>query len=117
MAARPGASAAGRWTWEPVQVGGHSPDDNFEVVQDSRGAVFLPTRSGVWLREDGAWASLGETLPFNPLAATRCADGDVWVAYLDQAVLTRHRREGGTWKRIVSGSRIPPCPTAATGWR
>jgi signal transduction histidine kinase/ligand-binding sensor domain-containing protein len=95
-----GVRRGGRWSWEPGTVAGARPRGVFEVVQDSTGAVYLPTADTVYLRTGGAWVALGETLPYTPLGAQRTADGDVWVAYLDRPVLTRHRRAGGVWRRV-----------------
>ena len=95
-----GRKAGGTWSWEPGSIDGVSPRDVFEVVQDSTGAVYLPTKSTVYLRAQGRWETLDGTLPYTPLGAQRTNDGDIWVAYLDRPVLTRHRREGGTWKQV-----------------
>lgn len=61
---------------------------------------------------------LGATLPYTPLGAQRTATGEVWVAYLDRPVLTRHRREGGPGSRWMSGglSRTR-CSSWSSPWR
>jgi len=92
-----GRRQGGAWTWSPVTLDGKRVEDVFEVMQDSRGSVFLATRGGVWIREGGAWRSLGRTLPLTPVAAVKGPGDEVWVAYLDEPVLTRHRRGGGGW--------------------
>jgi len=90
----------GAWVWEPLRLEGLDAGRLFEVVQDSRGNVFLPTRDKVWLRAGGGWESLGEVLPLTPLAAAREPGGDVWVTYLDKPVLTRHHRTAGGWQCV-----------------
>ncbi|MFZ1375011.1 MAG: ATP-binding protein [Geothrix sp.] len=99
-----GVKRSGGWAWEPGTLDGKPPEGIFEVVQDSTGAVYLPTKSTVYLRSGGTWESLGATLPYTPLSAQRMGDGDIWVAYLDRPVLTRHRHEGGTWKQVEEWS-------------
>jgi signal transduction histidine kinase len=71
----------------------------WQIVQDPSGTIFLTTREGAYILQDGKWESLGPTLPLNPFSALKTAEGEVWVFYFDRAVLTRHRREGGVWKR------------------
>ena len=95
-----GIRRSGVWVWETGSLDGGPPEGLFEVVQDSTGAVYLPTKSTVYLRFGGTWESLGATLPYTPLGAQRMGDGDIWVAYLDRPVLTRHRREGKAWKQV-----------------
>lgn len=95
-----GRKRGSAWSWEPGNVNGSPPQGLFEVVQDSTGAVYLPTKQAVYLREEGRWQSLGDTLPFTPLGAQRTPDGEIWVGYLDRPVLTRHRRETGGWRQV-----------------
>ncbi len=95
-----GVKRAGTWVWESGTLDGKPPEGLFEVVQDSTGAVYLPTASTVLLRTGGRWESLGPTLPHTPLGAQRMGDGDIWVAYLDRPVLTRHHREHGVWRQV-----------------
>ncbi len=92
-----GRRAGGTWTWGPVRVDGKRVDDIFEVVQDGRGEVFLCTRAGVYYRDGGAWRSLGTPPALTPLGAVRDPAGDIWVAYLEDPVLTRHHRSGNGW--------------------
>ena len=95
-----GVKADGAWHWRPGLLAGKPPQGLFEVMMDSHGSVFLPTASSVHLRSHGTWQDLGGTLPYTPLGAERTGDGDIWVAYLDRPVLTRHRLEGNTWRRV-----------------
>ena len=95
-----GVRVAGSWAWKPGTINGQAPEGLFEVVQDSTGSVYLPTKSAVYLRSGGRWESLGATLPYTPLSAQRMAGGDIWVAYLDRPVLTHHRFQGGVWRQV-----------------
>jgi ligand-binding sensor domain-containing protein len=95
-----GKQIGGQWRWEPGTIEGKCPTGLFEIVQDSAGAIYLPAMSTVYHRSGNNWESLGETLPYTPLGAQRINDEEIWVAYLDRPVLTRHRKEGGVWRRV-----------------
>ena len=95
-----GVRKDGRWSWEPLRLEGLDSGRLFEVVQDSRGNVFLPAKDKVWILAGATWESLGAVLPLTPLAAVREPGGDVWVAYMDKPVLTRHHRTAAGWQCV-----------------
>ena len=107
-----GRMNAGRWTWERMSLEGKPPKGVWQIVQDPRGTIFLATQSGAFILENGAWSSLGETLPLNPFSALQTLDGDVWVFYFDRFCMTRHRRQAGAWKRIDEWRPLADRPNA-----
>lgn len=102
-----GEKVGGRWRWERAKVEGRYPEGIWQVVQDASGTLFLATREGLFIRQQGRWVSVGPTLPFNPFSALRTPQGDVWVFYFDRSFLTRHRQEGGVWKTVEEWHPFP----------
>jgi signal transduction histidine kinase/ligand-binding sensor domain-containing protein len=102
-----GRRRQGTWVWEKGLVRGQAPKGIWHITQDAGGDIFLATRTNLYILESGVWQDVGGTLAANPFSAGRAPDGTVWVYYYEQAVLTRHRREGQQWMRMETWEPFP----------
>ena len=103
-----GRRDGGQWHWrveDPVPGLGN---DFWEFVQDAAGNIFLPlTNRSLYLRDHGQWRLVGRDLPGRPIAALRAPGGDIWVAYFESAVLTRHHPQAGGWQLTETWNPFP----------
>ena len=103
-----GRRQGGRWQWrKEVPVPGMD-NDFWEFIQDAGGNLFLPLNNqGLYLRDRDRWSLVGRQLPGRPITALRTPDGDVWVAYFESGVLTRHHLNGAQWELAETWNPFP----------
>ena len=87
------------WEWSRAQLNGKPFSRVWQVTQGQGGAIFVSTRTAIYVLEHGAWVLVGGTLPENPFSALQAPDGSIWVYYYDRPLLTRHRRGPSGWER------------------
>ena len=103
-----GRRQGGRWQWrkeEPVPEAGN---DFWEFIQDAAGNIFLPmSNQELYLRDHGRWTLVGRNLPGRPITAVRAPNGDLWVAYFEAGILTRHHLAGNQWELAETWNPFP----------
>ena len=103
-----GRRQGGRWQWRKEDPVPQAGNDFWEFIQDAEGNIFLPMNNqGLYLRDRTQWTLVGNHLPGRPITAVRTPNGDIWVAYFESGVLTRHHLAGNQWELAETWNPFP----------